>query len=216
MRIIFPLILASLFLFSSCMGGEKKEMIQMTPSESPKYAQDLSKASSKIKNTKEFEACMTPSVNMCLNTIGNQLAREKKSAAFCDEITSMEGKDACKYGVVSLEAIEKKDSNLCNTLSDPYKKECRISIMRIQAVESGDATKCEAINSEISLSGTTDLDKNRVDQCKFDMIMKKTPNDPKMCGILKENTIKNMCESMMKIQANIPATRVAPTNSPNN
>ena len=206
MRFLLALSLCSVVLLSSCMSREKE--MDRTPVTSPKYVQELSRASSKIKDTQEFEACMQPSVNMCVNQVGNQLARTNKSVAFCDELSTPEGKDACKYGVVSLEAVDKKDIKLCDTLTDSYKKECRIMITRMSAVDSGDIKKCDAIASEMGASGSVSaIEKSRVDQCRFDTIVRKNPTDAKVCDAIDDENIAKMCTSMIKMQREVEVSQ---------
>jgi len=91
MRIIFLLLLSSVFLVS-CGRSPSEKLPEPTENQTKdaSFVQTLDKASSKIKNTPEFEACMKPSVNMCINQIGNQLARAKNSPEFCDEIEDVQ------------------------------------------------------------------------------------------------------------------------------
>ena len=71
---------------------------------------------------------------MCISQVGNQLARAQKSVAFCDEMPETSSKDACKYGVVISQVTETKNIDLCNSLSDTYKKECRIGYFMNEAI----------------------------------------------------------------------------------
>lgn len=143
---------------------------------------------------------MRPSVKMCVNQVGNQLARTQKSVAFCDEMSDTESKDACKYGVVISQVTETKDINLCNELSDTYKKECRIGVLVSEALASGDVTKCDAIQAETATqSGTTDtLKSDRVEQCRSNVIIRKTDAKLADCDVLKDGQSKDLCSAMMK------------------
>ncbi len=193
------LFITSLFILTACTS--EKEVPQKNSSSSG-YIQDLEKASSKIKTTKEFESCIKPSINMCLTQVANQLARDQKSVAFCDELSDLSGRDACKYGVIGTQAIDMKTIKLCDSLNDVYKRECRVSIIQSVALSSSDTKECETLEWEYSaLSWSSDNQwSDRVDQCKINIIMKKLPLSEKDCDILKSISIKGMCQSLVKSQ----------------
>lgn len=197
-HLLLPLILVSSFVLTSCMG-QKEEAMVPTP-ERPAYVTKLDNASSKIKDTKEFGACMEPSVNMCMNQVANDLARKAKSTAFCDELADVANRDACKYGVIITDATEKKDPKLCESLSDPYKKECTLTLVRMEAIDSGDIKKCDALAA--TGSGANPTDASRVDQCRLDTIMRGTSLDSSLCDTITDNGIQNMCVSFMKARKN--------------
>ena len=164
------------------------------------YSETLDKTSSKIKNTKEFEECMRPSVNMCVSQVGNQLARAQKSTVFCDEMEVGQSRDACKYGVVMTQVAETQDAKLCESLESTYKRECQRSIILTQAMTSGDPAKCDLLESDAPASSgaiSTPL-ADRTQQCKADVIMRKPDAKASDCDILKDGPAKSMCQSLLK------------------
>ncbi len=202
MRIFFILLSLSLVL-ASCSDKDSPVFPQSEGSslkiQGVSYTEVLEKTSSKIKNTKEFEQCMQPSVNMCVSQVGNQLARSEKSVAFCDEMTEGEGRDGCKYGVIMLQVSQTKDIKQCDQLNATYKKECRINIFLEAAVSSNDIKQCDLIDSEESTSSwSTTRVGDRTEQCRADLIMRKQGAQAEDCDILKNGTSKDMCKAIVK------------------
>jgi hypothetical protein len=190
MRCIPLALILSLIVISSCTRGSDE---RVTTSE-PRYIQDLSHASAKIKDTKEFENCITPTVNMCINQVANDLARREKTTSFCDELSEGSSRDACRYGVVLTEAIDKNDLTLCGTLPHNYKNDCSITLNRLDAINSGDIKKCD----RLELSGSTLPERVRVDQCRLDVIMKLWSKDGRLCEMIDDEVTRNMCTSLVR------------------
>ncbi len=200
MRIFF-LIFSLSFVLVSC--GSKTSPVQTQDvsmnTQGVSYNETLEQTSSKIKNTQEFEDCMRPSVNMCVNQVWNQLARAQKSTVFCDEMASWEWRDGCKFGVIMSQVSASKDIKQCDILSDTYKKECRISTLLEAAVSANDVKKCDLIESEMSSkSGGNDWQGDRAEQCRADLIMRKQDAKFTDCDILKNGTTKDMCKAIVQ------------------
>jgi hypothetical protein len=201
MRSARILLVFLLPLLASCTFSSKTSSTPSgnAPQGGVSYAEAIENTSGKIKNTPEFEECMRPSVNMCVNQVGNQLARAQKSVAFCDEMSEAGSKDACKYGVIMSQIAETKDINLCNELSDTYKKECRIGLIMSDALASSDVTKCDAIKTETAtLSGSESPQNDRTEQCRSNVIMRKPDAKLSDCDALSNGQSKDMCNAIMK------------------
>lgn len=197
MRLLLLLLVSSLFL-ASCSNSNKSELENSSARNTPSFTQDLAQASSKIKNTPEFEACMRPSVNMCIGQVGNQLARAQNSTEFCDEITDKQGQDACKYGVIMWQVSTTQDIALCDKLDATYKKECRIGLLLTEAIKTKDVTKCDAIKKEtLSWSGEQVWPIDRSEQCRSDIIMRNENAKAEDCEVLKDGRSKDMCKAVL-------------------
>lgn len=194
MNRFFTFLLCSVLFLSACGRWDDSH----TGAPEPKYAQDLSQASEKIKQTKEFESCLEPSVNMCINKVANELARSAKSVDFCNELKESAAKDACTFGVISLLASEKSDISLCDPLAPQYKKECRIMIMSSEARASGKLESCDKLANEFSVSSEANLDMSRVDQCRLQVILAKDKKDKDLCDTIKTKSLQDMCLNMIK------------------
>ena len=205
----FLLLVSIVFVLASCTMGKTSTPTSQNTSTSPSgqaapavsYTEDLKNASSKIKNTSEFENCMKPSVNMCLNQVGNELARTQKSPAICDELMDQSSKDSCKFGVVMMQATESKDIKTCDTLNSTYKRECRLAILRNQAVEKKSLKSCDEMSIEFaSVSGS--LDKNmqtmQIDQCKLNVLQSNSEFSAEDCMAITDKSMLSMCESIIK------------------
>lgn len=60
----------------------------------------LKNLSSKTKDTPEFNACLQTNINMCVQSSVMQIAQKNKSPEFCDELSSNEQKESCKFAVI--------------------------------------------------------------------------------------------------------------------
>lgn len=100
MRSYFLLFLIPVVLVSCSWGSPQTpdDTLSSTGKKiSISYTEEIQKASSKIKDTPEFNDCLRPSVNMCLNQVGTQIARAQKSEEFCNEITDIGNREGCKF-----------------------------------------------------------------------------------------------------------------------
>ena len=149
-KILFAIPL--MFILASCgISGTPTPPVTDTPSTqtttgSKNYETTLETASSKIKSSDEFRSCMDMNVNMCIQNAGMQLAQKSKSAEFCKELTSADQQESCTFAVTMMNATEKKDKSLCDTLSDTYKKQCTMSMIRSEATANdGIRNMCSAM-----------------------------------------------------------------------
>lgn len=195
---LFLLVISLSFILISCSTKTSSSTQVEKWTVDGSYGEVLENTSTKIKNTAEFEECMRPSVNMCVNQVGNQLARSQKSTDFCDEMMQWSARDGCKFGVIMSQVAESKDIKQCDGLNDMYKKECRVSILLAQAVSANDIKKCDLIESEVAQSGTTDASNSRADQCRADLIMRKQWAKVSDCDILKNGVSKDMCKAIVE------------------
>jgi hypothetical protein len=151
-----------------------------------------------ITQTKEFGDCVTPTVNMCITQVANELARKENSVWLCDKLQNGEEIQSCKYGVIIAGLATNNDINQCDTLDAKYKMECQISSVSLLATAEGDSEICNQISDFWKdVQGNT-LEKNRVDQCKFSIIMGKTDLKLWDCDGLLDKSQKETCISMVK------------------
>lgn len=139
MRIAFLIFFLGFILSGCTFPWEKDEKI------STSYKDDLEIASEKIKETAKFEECMKPHVHMCINSVGTDLSREKKDKNFCEELSTPTDRENCKYVITLLEATEKKDPGICDTLTGDHKNNCTYTIISTNAREKKDPSICDTI-----------------------------------------------------------------------
>jgi hypothetical protein len=161
------------------------------------YETALETASSKIKSSDEFRSCMDMNVNMCIQNAGMQLAQKSKSAEFCKELTSVDQQESCTFAVTMMNAQEKKDKSLCDTLSDTYKKQCTMSMVRSEATEKKDIKICEQLPQGNSGAVTGMRDTAR-DDCRMNIIMIDMATTAKSCDTIDDTQIQKMCTTMME------------------
>ncbi len=215
MRSLFLILGMSFFLASCSFGSSSKTPIQsadptnLAAQTAPvvSYTEDLKNASSKIKDTAEFENCMKPSVNMCLSQVGNELARTQKSPAICDELMDQSSKDSCKFGVIMIQATESKDIKACDVLSDNYKHECRLALLRQVAVDQKSIKACDALSVEFG-NGSGSMDQNiqnmQIDQCKMNVLQSDASLPVSECASLSDKNMQTMCTDLLKTRVALP------------
>lgn len=190
------LILASFFLLSACTGNNETLSEKNNPNG---YIQELKNASAEITSTKEFESCVKPSIAMCLTQVANQLSREGKSTHLCDELADEASRDACKFWVISTQAIDMNTIGLCDNLGEIYKRECRINIFQSEAIKSSNIEECDVISWEYSFSWSQNIQwSNRIDQCKLNILTRKSSLNNQDCNLLKDISMRKICQSTIR------------------
>ncbi len=151
-----------------------------------------------ITDTKEFSECVAPTVNMCITQVANELARKENSTQFCEKLQNGEEIQSCKYGVIVAALASENTLSKCDVLDAKYKMECKISSVSMLAKAENDTEVCNQI---ADFSGNTDgtkLEKNRVDQCKFSIIMENEDLTAKDCEVLEEGSQRQTCLTMIQ------------------
>jgi hypothetical protein len=115
MRYIIFLIIG-LTSLAGC-SRQSTETLHTEDQKVPQYQNDIAAASSRIRDTPEFESCMQPYVNMCIKDVGVRFAQEKKDITLCDELSAADDKENCRFVITLLTATESKDAKTCNTLT---------------------------------------------------------------------------------------------------
>ena len=152
---------------------------------------------------------MDMNVNMCIQNAGMQLAQKNKSAEFCKELTSPDQQESCTFAVTMMNAQEKKDKSLCDTLSDTYKKQCTMSMIRSEASEKKDIVICDQIEQSGSGEVTGMRDRAR-DDCKMNVIMMDMTATAKSCDAIDDTQIQKMCTTMMGSRNSLPPSPTLP------
>lgn len=201
-------ILLCLFCVSvlaSCTISSKTP--EVTSSWTPvnaQYKADLDTASNKIKDTQDFADCMAPSVNMCINSVGMQLAQKAKSTEFCKELSSPEQQEGCRFTVIMSLASENNDPTACNSLSWTYIIQCTEAIYRSQAFVAKDIRLCEKLevrtDKDINPGDITMLDgtHSKKDDCIFNILISDQNSTIKDCEKIQEQSSRDMCISQIK------------------
>lgn len=202
------LLLSSMILIlASCSIGSDKTVTptQNTPGNKD-FQASIDTASSKIKNTEEFQSCMAPAVNSCISSVGMQLAQKSKDASFCAELPQKEQQEGCKFALVVGDASEKGDVSACNGLSGTYQQQCTKAIYRSLAMKNKDISYCGKMQ-EGSVSGEVNMAEQEYDQCVLSIVMSKENATATDCNVLKSKNMRNVCENTVK---NRPSMREMP------
>lgn len=210
MKYIF-LILFGALLLSSCTHDNKTLVDQNSASGTTQswwipgtYKEDLEKVSWKISESDEFKNCMNMNVPMCIQSAGMQLAQKEKSTAFCMELLVPEQQESCIFVITMMNARERWDIKLCETLNPPYLRQCKVSIIRSDAIAKKDPKLCNPI---LWLSGTSVADSD-YDDCMIHTLMEDTRSTPASCDIILDKQVRTVCTNML--QSRNPTPTVTP------
>lgn len=163
------------------------------------FIQTIESTDKEIVETKKFDDCVSPTVKMCITQVANEIAREAGSFELCDKLSTSEEVNSCKYGVVITQLASNNSLELCESLSENYKRECRIASMTLSATIDDDSSICSPILEEFSESELENA-QMRVDQCKFPIIMKKKDLTQQDCDGLVAQAQKATCIAQLKNQ----------------
>ncbi len=210
-NIIF--ILSSLIILASCSSKESsnttnnRNLKSGNPVASTTYTQDIDATSSKIKETEEFKGCMKQQANMCIQTVGSQVAQKTKDPAFCKELSSPEQQSSCRFAITMVNAQEKNDIKLCDTLTDAnYQKQCQIQLYRQEALTKGDISICDKMSSLMQATGSSiNIDANmQKNQCVMQVIMSGSGKTEKDCEKISDARSVEMCKTVIKTRSTNP------------
>ena len=192
--------LAMVTLLASCTSRDNTpspvaptDTPQTTETKASTYEKDLKEASGKIKSSEEFKSCMDMNVPMCIQTAGMQLAQKERSTEFCEELSTPAQKESCVFAITMINAQEKNDASLCNTLTGNYAEQCNMNIIKNQAVTTKDPKVCEAI----ALPTDEAIGNTSRDECMLNAINSNMESTKESCSIITNEQIQNMCETMI-------------------
>ncbi|MDD2694199.1 MAG: hypothetical protein PHY14_04720 [Candidatus Gracilibacteria bacterium] len=196
--------LSCLFVLASCTIGSTTLGTSSGTPVNAQYKTDLDTASHKIKDTQEFADCMAPSVNMCVNSVGMQLAQTAKSVEFCSELSTADQQEGCRFAIVMSLANEKNDPAVCDTLSGNYKEQCVESVYRSQAINTKDISLCEKIG--VTASGEVNsgdmmmpgMMSNKKDECVLSVLMSDQATTIADCQKIQDAPLQDMCKSNLQ------------------
>lgn len=180
------------------------------------FKQDIDNASSKIRNSEEFQDCMKKQANMCIQTTGMQIAQKNKDSAFCKELSNADEQLSCEFAITMINAQETNNEKLCDTLKTPmYLKQCKVHVYKQNAIVKNDITLCEKIASVINSSDTNVTSEASIqkDQCILQFISSNTKAEESDCKKLSNTASQDMCKSILKSKTQV-IVPPPPTNIP--
>jgi hypothetical protein len=184
------------------------------------YTETLKNLSSKTKDTPEFNACLQTNINMCVQSSIMQIAQKNKSPEFCDELSSNEQKESCKFAVIMGMIQSNWTIELCDSLSWTFKNTCTNQTYKMKALEAKDIKLCEKIPTAESNSWNIMMGPamgNDRGQCMMNILLADPELKAKDCKILKDEMLEKMCEQSMKQRISLPTTpSVVPPIVPSN
>jgi len=136
---------------------------------------------------------MDMNVPMCIQTAGMQLAQKERSTEFCSELGNPEQVSSCVFAITMINAQEKNDITLCDTLGEVYIHQCRLNVTKNDALTKKDPKICEtiAVSTEESSSDSTR------DECMLNAIMASDASTKDSCNMIKNEQIIDMCVTMI-------------------
>lgn len=123
-------------------------------SESMEYTLSLTGFSRTIHDSQEFQDCIEPAINMCVGSVGMQIAQKRKSLDLCNELPSLEQKENCRFALTLSNAHESWDPTACNSLSWSYQVQCLFSAYKNIASTKKDITLCDSMSEAVQKAYT--------------------------------------------------------------
>lgn len=148
-------------------------------------------------------------VPMCIQSAGMQIAQKERSVEFCNELPEAAQKESCIFAVTMIDAQEKNDISLCDSIEGEYGKQCKISMIRTDAMTKKDPKICESM----PIASETQNDTIQ-DECKLNVLMNDSTNTKESCDIIANDQIKEMCINMVSsrpLAPEVPTVSEAPT-----
>ncbi len=200
--IVFALALTVL---TSCTNNNtpSSEQTGITPSEqvssgenAVSYKETLETSSKKITDTAEFNACITPHVNMCIQSVAREIAQRDNNIDFCQELALDADKASCMFGIVMSQVQTSEKIEDCDVLTDAhYKRECTNSVQRLFAQKNNNVQFCN--NIEEREEGSSQ-EKNR---CIMDIAERSS--NASLCNQISDESEKQICQDMIKIRGEL-------------
>lgn len=161
-----------------------------------KFDEIIQKSSQKITQSTEFNACMTPYVNMCLENSASEMAKTQKNSDMCNELSGEERQNSCRFGVVLSEMYEHKDPSRCDVLTDDnFKKICKSSIIEAVAIEEKNLDKCDEVGK--IFADNEEESKEKKNSCMYNILLNQGKINPQDCDIFTLETYTNACRSII-------------------
>jgi len=170
-----------------------QKQIEIVDTQSPsRYTELLDATPEKIKSTPEFNACMQTTISQCTQSSAMQIAQKNKSIAFCEELTSTEQKESCKFAVVILTIQNGWDIALCESLTPSFRDNCIIQSHQNNALKMKDIKICD----NISVSRDPWSTNNRT-RCIMNVIMSDATSKESDCKKIGDDILETMCKSSL-------------------
>jgi 23S rRNA U2552 (ribose-2'-O)-methylase RlmE/FtsJ len=147
-----------------------------------------------------------------------QVAQKTRSTEFCKELKNSDQKESCTFAIVMLDVQEKGTIELCDSLSDTFKKTCINQGYRALALAKKDPTLCKKIpepqKAGTGSSAPTAGMYNEQAQCIMNVIMSDPNAKATDCSKIQDASLKTMCETALEQRATLrPPQTSAPTSS---
>lgn len=205
------LLIASIFLLSSCNNNSIPENTTTTgttteiatntnPSNLEKYTETLKNSSKKITETEEFNSCLQPYVNMCVQSVASDLAHKNGNPEMCNELSDITAKSGCQLGVIlSLMYTDKENyrkAESCDIISDEsLKNTCKSHILTLNISESQDISKCDEV---AKLYTNQEEASSAKDSCILNVATKRKKTEN--CATISSEIDKKSCETTIEMQ----------------
>lgn len=174
-------------------GGSENISVEKTEVSAETFAETLSKTSKKLTETNEFNACLTPYVNMCAESTATEVARKDKNLEICTELSGETSQNSCRFGAVLSDMTNHKDVSQCDVITDENLKiSCRATIVNFVATEANDAGKCDELTT-LYIDPTAAV--SAKETCVLGILTRKENLQKTECSVFSDESMKNLCIS---------------------
>jgi len=118
---------------------------------------------------------MKQHANMCVQSVGMELAQKSKDPNFCQELPGKDQKLSCEFAIAMVNAQEQNSDKACDMLTDEYyANQCKIQLYKQDAANKKDLNICNKIDLVLQTSSGSQTNGAEKDQCILQYIMNVT------------------------------------------
>lgn len=205
------LLLVSLLFLAACQSTtstptpESTQTPEMTDNTEAtttlSYTEAIQSASKTITANPEFNACLVPHVDACIQQTGYSMALAEKNIDICRELSTGDQQDACRLGVIMATAHEHQDINACDSLEvENNKRACQESIHSTRAMSQQDITLCRPI-AQLYSGEEAEIGAINQEQCALEVILAGENPELTQCDALTTEYLKTHCQESIRMQA---------------
>lgn len=205
------LLLASLLLLAACQSAtpaprpestQTPEMTENTEATTTlSYTEAIQSASKTITANSEFNACLVPYVDACVQQTGYSIALAEKNTDICRELSTGDQQDACRLGVILSTAHEHQNIHACDSLEvENNKRSCQEAIHRTMAMSQQDTTLCRPI-AQLYSGEEAEIGAINQEQCALEVILASENPELAQCDVLTTEHLKTHCQESIRMQA---------------
>lgn len=176
------------------------------------YESFLNKISTEYKKDKNFDSCMSKSINTCYESLITNKAKKVSDYKICEDLSNIELVNECKKLIIIDKAKTENNPKLCDLLTTNIDF-CYKQVINFLATTKLDSKYCDMYKSRITNSWTwiTNISLQDLKICNDNIVMQNAINnkDISYCNKLEEKYMQELCKTNV-----YPANEILPPQPP--